>query len=224
MRRLGAILWMSTLIVLASPVAARTVCHVAAFADTSVTVRESDGRARLTIRLLGGNPSCSGTVRWETVDDTAEAPGDYTARAGEASFATGDDREETITIPIIDDERDEPREGFEVRLTGSSGTITQTSDTPAVVTIRDNDQPPASPSPDGSPSEEPSPSPEPTGTESPTTSPTPVGEPSPSSTGVDGEGELRVVAPGPGAWVLLLLLVLAGAGGAIWYFLIRRPA
>lgn len=185
-----------------APQPATAACHIADWRSDAVTVDESDGEARLRVYLVGEQPQCSGTVSYETVDDTARAGRDYRARSGELTFEVGDDREETIRIPIIDDDRDESRERFMVRLTGGSGGITPTNN-PATVTIRDDDEA-ASPSPTPSP---PSPSPEPT------------------STALDGAAQAAPTDGGGGnagaiVGIALALAVLAGAG----FWLVRRRA
>ncbi|MGH2829495.1 MAG: Calx-beta domain-containing protein, partial [Actinomycetota bacterium] len=64
--------------VLLAPISASAVCHVAAFTDESVAVSESAGQATLTVELVGGQPSCAGTVDYATSNGSATAPQDYT--------------------------------------------------------------------------------------------------------------------------------------------------
>ena len=100
---------------------AHAACHVARFVDTSERVDEDAGRVRLTVELQGRQPACAGTVRYETVERSAESPQDFESQQGELSFAAGDDRVERITIPIVDDDEAEGTERFEVRITGTTG-------------------------------------------------------------------------------------------------------
>lgn len=131
----------------AQPAAA--ACHVAAFEPDAYTVGEAAGSVTVTIVLVGGQPSCSGAVRYETVAGSASAPGDFTAKDGVLCFVTNDDREESVQIPVTNDGEAEGVESFTVRLEdaqdpacvpdGISGTDT------ATITITDDDQ--AAPAP-----------------------------------------------------------------------------
>ena len=56
-----------------------------------------------------------------TESDTAQAPGDFTDTSGTLVWATGDMATKTITIPIADDDVDEPAEQFTVVLSNSNG-------------------------------------------------------------------------------------------------------
>ena len=60
-------------------------------------VRESAGEVVLTLSF-----DRAGRIRYQTVDDSARAPADYTAVSGEEMFAAGDSR--TIRIPIVSDD------------------------------------------------------------------------------------------------------------------------
>ena len=94
---------------------------------------------RVTLSAASGRTV---TVGYGTVDGTAAAPGDFTAPAANArlTFEPGD-TEETITIPVIDDELDEDEETFEVRLAGAAGATVRTA--AAAGRIADDDEPPA---------------------------------------------------------------------------------
>ncbi|HEX9775112.1 MAG TPA: Calx-beta domain-containing protein [Actinomycetota bacterium] len=126
---------------IAGPRAAIAACHIAAFTEDEQTVGEGAGSVRLVVELVGGQPTCSGSVRYETADGTARAGRDYRARSGELTFSAGDDRRETVTIPIVDDDRAERDETFTVRLSPGtqSGNISPSSE-PATVTVRDDDE------------------------------------------------------------------------------------
>lgn len=171
---------------LAQPAAA--ACHIAAFSQDEYQADESDGVVALTVELIGGQPGCEGTVAYETADGTARAPDDYASTSGELRFVAGDDRTETITIELGQDDIAEETETFMVILTGGTGDVS--ADDTATVTIADDDAP-AAPTPDD------------TITATPTTDDTPVG-------GSDDDG-------GNGALIALLvvLAVLIATAAAI---------
>ena len=81
------------------------------------------------------------TVGYATADGTAAAPGDYAETNGTLTFAAGETTK-TITVPVVDDEVDEPDETFTLMLSGpvnatlaaaeATGTITDDEVTPTV--------------------------------------------------------------------------------------------
>lgn len=232
--------------VLAATEPARANCHIAAFdsASESVTVNENAGHVTLTVELQGGDPSCEGTVDYETVNGTAVAGQDYTAKQGTLTFASGDDREASFNVSITNDTADEPSQQFTVTLSNPTGGITEVDPTPATVTITDNDPAPqptskpskpkasssasptrrasasASPSTSRKPSASPSPSasrsktPSPTIT-APTLSPTPTGPSAPAPNDDQDGGNAAL-------FIAILVTVAALAVGAI--YLSRRRA
>ena len=89
---------------------------------------------------LSGASSQQVTVNYATANDTAVAPGDYTARSGLLTFPIGTTTQQ-VTVPIVGDTLDEADERFTVNLTNPSGaTISQGQGT---ATISDNDPPPS---------------------------------------------------------------------------------
>ena len=76
------------------------------------------------------------TVLFRTVDGTAAAGDDYTARSGTLTFAPGS-REETIEVQTLADDLDEPDETFTVRLSNANGATLR--DRTAMGTITDDD-------------------------------------------------------------------------------------
>ena len=52
---------------------AGAACHIADFTEHDVLVEEDDRRVTLTVHLVGGQPTCAGTVLYETVEGTADA-------------------------------------------------------------------------------------------------------------------------------------------------------
>jgi hypothetical protein len=208
--------------VLATP--AYSACHIAAFEKPTYSVDEDDGSVTLKVILVNKGSTCGGTVTYNTKDGTAKAGQDFQAKSGTLTFEVGDDREETITITIIDDSTPESSEKFTVELSNPTGTITDTG-SPASVTILDDDE---EPEPDPSPTrtrQSPSPessSPEPTGSPTPSEeSPTPgaaleFGEEAVTETAGDDDGGL------PTAAVVSIIGVLIAAGAAIGLWLLQR--
>jgi hypothetical protein len=214
------------------PEHAHAACHIAVFTQGAYSVREDAGPARVVVFLQGRQPSCSGAVRYETASGTATAPSDYTAVQGEICFRANDDREETITIPIVNDSSVEGDERFTVRLSDAERNDCQpdgiSSTATATVTIVNDDRPPqatapaataapttatATARPTGSPTPEPSPTPTPTRTPSPTPTQTAF---SPAPLAAPEEGDDNRTA------ILVLAVVAAvaalGAAGGLWYF------
>lgn len=214
---------------------ASAACHIAAFTDDSLSVNESAGKVTLTVELVGGQPSCAGTVEYQTVDGTAKAGSDYASRQGDLTFVAGDDRRESFDVPITNDTKDESAETFTVRLSGGTGTIS--ADDTATVTIGDNDPAPSTTSPSPTRSATPSPSktktasksatptisPEPSASRSPSPSASPSASPSPTPSETPTEPATEPVAPvadtsdsnaGVIAGIVGALAILAG--GVVW--------
>ena len=82
------------------------------------------------------------SVDYATADGTAKAGEDYTAVSGTLSFAAGE-TEKTVHVPILDDEVDEGREEFEMRLSNESGAYLRGMHKAATGTIRNTDRVPA---------------------------------------------------------------------------------
>ena len=79
------------------------------------------------------------SIDFSTVDGTAVAGVDYTAKSGTLTFAPGE-TSQTIEIPITEDNLDELTEAFSIELTNPVNVTVTDSD--ATVTILDNDNPP----------------------------------------------------------------------------------
>ena len=79
------------------------------------------------------------TVDYATSDGTGTAGSDYTEISATLTFVT-DVTRQTIRVPLLDDETDEPDETFVVTLSNSSGAMLDDSE--ATGTIRDNDATP----------------------------------------------------------------------------------
>lgn len=131
---LTLVLAVGWLVALAVPASA--ACHIAGFVESEVEVAESDGVASLVVELQGRQPSCAGTVDVATVDGTAVAGEDYEAVTQTLTFEEGDDRVETVEIPILADDDADGGETFTVELSNPTGSISSTGG-PATVTITD---------------------------------------------------------------------------------------
>ena len=108
-------------------------------APDSVTVNEDAGTVTFTVNRLGGMKG-EVSVNFSTADGSATAGSDYGATSGTLTFANNE-TSKTVTIPILDDNADEPDETFTVNLSGA--TAGATTGPPATVTITDNDATPA---------------------------------------------------------------------------------
>lgn len=88
----------------------------------TATVVEGDARTTLaSVPVSLSEPSSAPvTVSWRTSDNSAVAPGDYTAAAGTVTFAPGQTRA-TIDVTIVGGTVPEPDEIVVVMLTGATG-------------------------------------------------------------------------------------------------------
>ncbi len=109
---------------------------------------EGAGTASVPVRLVfdSGATSTERTyvVNWSTMDGTARAPGDYTARTNQPLTFTPGTTSLTADVPIVDDSIYEPAETFSVKATGVHPTDTTASDAvltqdTGVVTIAESD-------------------------------------------------------------------------------------
>ena len=76
------------------------------------------------------------SVNYTTVDGTATAPGDYSARSGTMTFAAGQTTK-AVLVPSNQDALDEANETFRLQL--SSPVATTIADASGTATIRDDD-------------------------------------------------------------------------------------
>lgn len=84
--------------------------------DADATVNESNGTVELGITRTNGT-DCGVDVVYSTMDGTATAGEDYTARTEQTvTFADGDDATKTFQISITDDDQGESDETFSVNL------------------------------------------------------------------------------------------------------------
>jgi hypothetical protein len=100
-----------------------------------LTVREGEHAAMLTIQLTRIPMERSNNVSWTTVDGTARAGTDYTARSGTVEvYGSGN-----IIVPLLGDSAAEDTETFYVDITGVTGSILPPAATRIAITILDED-------------------------------------------------------------------------------------
>jgi hypothetical protein len=89
-----------------------------------VTVVEGNSGTRLaTFTVTLSAPSVSSVgVDWATADQTAVAPGDYTAGSGTLAFAPGDTTKQ-VSVAVIGDTEDEDNETFLVTLSDATNAV-----------------------------------------------------------------------------------------------------
>lgn len=161
---------------LVSTVPAFAPCHIITFSNDPYTVKEDDGKVTITVSNNGGQGTPS--VDYETQDDSAKSPSDFTAKSGTIQFIQGES-ESSIQVSIKDDKADEPNEMFLVKLSNAGGACVPPpgiQEDTATVTIQDNDekqivQPTVSPTPTVTKKPKPKPS---TASASPSPTPTPT--------------------------------------------------
>jgi len=103
----------------------------------TLSVGEAAGSAALNVTLSSSSP-VTVTVNYATGDGTANAGNDYTAQSGTLTFAPGV-ISQSISVPISNDNIDEPNETFTLSLSAAVGarlgtpastTVTSTDDDP----------------------------------------------------------------------------------------------
>ena len=107
-----------------------------------LTVSEGAGTATVTVRRFGSTLGAA-TVNYATANDTASAPGDFTAASGTLTWATGVGGTQTVNVTIAEDGVDEANEAFTFALStpssNASGEASAISGSPLTVQITDND-------------------------------------------------------------------------------------
>jgi hypothetical protein len=89
---------------------------------SSVGVTESDGKAIVTVRRMGGT-SGAASIAYSTSPRDASATEDYIAIEGELHWADGDANDMEIVVPIVTDDVVEGAEAFTVNLADPRGGI-----------------------------------------------------------------------------------------------------
>ncbi|MHC1707867.1 MAG: Calx-beta domain-containing protein [Bacteroidales bacterium] len=113
----------------------------ASLAVDDVTVIEMGGNAVFTVTLSGNTVQNAFTVNYATADNTAAAPGDYTATSGTLTFGGANPTSQNVIVPIIDDVTFEPTETFFLNLSNilAGGQNVGFTDAQGVGTITDED-------------------------------------------------------------------------------------
>jgi len=106
---------------------------------STASIAESAGAIDLTVTLSVA-PTYTTTVGYATSNGTATAGSDYSASSSTLTFAPGVSSQ-VISVPIIDDDSDEPNETFSVTLNSPSNAILGTPSS-TTVTITDDDSAP----------------------------------------------------------------------------------
>jgi hypothetical protein len=103
-------------------------------------VNENAGTATVTVNRTNGTIGAI-SVAYATSNGTATAGQDYTATSGTLTFQSGE-TSKTFSIPITDDNSDEPAEIVNIALSNPMGGAAIVSPSTAVMTINDNDAAP----------------------------------------------------------------------------------
>ncbi|MHB8524153.1 MAG: Calx-beta domain-containing protein [Limisphaerales bacterium] len=111
-----------------------------AFALPDYSVQENAGTATVVVERTG-NTSGMASVDYATHDGTATAGLDYLTQSGTLTFGVGETNQ-TINVPILDDQLIEANETILVALSNPTGGLGLGSQSNAVVTIVDNDTAP----------------------------------------------------------------------------------
>lgn len=112
-----------------------TTCSGVSFAVGNASVTEG-GNLSFTVTKTG-TTSDSCTVNYATANNSAVAPGDYTATSGTLTF-TSAQTSKTVSVTTVDDALVESAETLYLNLSSPSGSAT-ISDAQGVGTINDND-------------------------------------------------------------------------------------
>jgi hypothetical protein len=222
----------ATLVVLAFPIqSALAACHIAQFSPSEYDIKENAGK--VTIGVQNPGPADGDrTVDWETVNGSAKAGSDFVAGSGTLSFSPSD-TSKVIEVTIINNNKNESKETFTVRLKARPGScISQDSiGPPATVTINDDDPKLVIPTPTPTVTKSVTPTPSPTRAASPSPTPTRtrVASPSPSLSPSPSPTLTPIAAPDEGPDGGLSGGALAGMvggvvvlGGVAAFFVRRR--
>ncbi len=100
---------------------------------STYSVSQSAGSHTITVKRGGGTSAV--TMSYATVDGTAKAGTDYTAKTGTLSWAAGDTSTKSITVPVSNAKPFSGSRNFTVKLTGGTGGVVMGSPNSANVTI-----------------------------------------------------------------------------------------
>ena len=107
------------------------------FNPSAYAINENGGSVVLTVVRTGAVVGAI-SFDYETVDDTAQAGSDYSARSGTLTLANGE-TDISWTVPILNDAAAEGVESFSVRLRNPTGGAVLVAPSNATVQIRDED-------------------------------------------------------------------------------------
>jgi chitinase len=104
-----------------------TVRPLAAISVLGSSTDEGDvGTHPLTFQVVLTHASSRTiTVHYATVNGSAKAPGDYSARSGVLTFSAGQTTE-LVGVPVVGDRVKEPNEAFQLRLSNPSNATLRT--------------------------------------------------------------------------------------------------
>ena len=111
------------------------------FASSSYRASESSLAAIINLTRIGSVED-EVTIDYTTADGTAEDPADYTQDSDTVTFASGE-RNKSFTVDLQDDADYEGSETVKLRLSNPTGNAVLGTQKLAVLTILDNDSPPA---------------------------------------------------------------------------------
>jgi hypothetical protein len=112
------------------------------FGAATYGVGEGGGAATITVTREGGSDG-QVSINYATADGTAAAGVDYSASSGTLTWADGDAAPKSVTVPVTSDGADEPDETVNLTLGGPAGGAGPGGQGTAVLTIADDDAPPA---------------------------------------------------------------------------------
>lgn len=110
------------------------------FTAEVIGVDEAAGTVTLQVTRSGGSDAAASVHAVTRATGSATAGQDFTQSDVLVTFAAGDATAKSVSIPILEDNSDEPTETFEVELTDASG-ATLGSPNKYTVRINDNDVP-----------------------------------------------------------------------------------
>ena len=112
------------------------------FSAEQYSVSEAAGQSLVTVRRVGGSVG-EVTLDYQVEEGTALPEQDFTAVAGQLSWADGDTGDKTIAISLVNDDLVEPRKTFSVRLTkvtGAPGKMPVIGQDMALIHLLDDDR------------------------------------------------------------------------------------
>ena len=108
------------------------------FKSAAYSAEEDGGSVRIYVSRTGGS-SGAASVDYATVNGSATAGSDYTAKSDTLNWSDGDSADKFFDVPISDDTEPEAGEDFTCVLSGPSGASIGSPST-TTVTIPINDQ------------------------------------------------------------------------------------